>query len=332
MLVTVAALATTLLAQQPVDKPTLELYQQRFVFRTAKEVVRIPLSSVIESPPAALFRRDDNYAVWDERGLTARSGAWSFTTQLTELPTSSRFYNRDEILQTMDLVRRGVRTLQATGVSGARRLGNKAYFLARWDDVSGKAWEEALTSIDLDGPKPKPKVIGRFEGRSLATRPIDDDLALREGGLEVVTQSTKGWGVARFDPNQEIFSFRQLGDKIQSYVPLTATSGLFVESTPYGTTLAGEIDLVTGKRKLLFQGRGPARFVDGGTPRILIATSPMGRILVNTATGAETGIGSNDEVRRSASYVVVWSPASVPAIARIFNAERWTELATWRAK
>jgi hypothetical protein len=332
MLATVAALATTLLAQQPVDKATLELYQQRFVIRTANEVVRVPIRSILEEPPAVMFRRDDHYAVWDERGLTSRAGSWSFGTRLREFPTSSRFFKREEILQTVDLAKRGVRSLEASSVSGAKRLGNNAYFLVRWDDSSGKPWQEALVALALDGPKPKPRVIGRFEGLTLSSRSIDDKMSLRDGGLEVIAQAKDAWGVSRFDPKSEEFSFRGLGDKLQSYLSLSSAKGLFSESTAFGTCMVGEIDLGDGTRKLLYQGRGAARFVDKLTPRIIVATTPGGRILVNAATGAEVSIGSSDEVARAGKYVVTWSPSDSPKQARAFDPQRWTEIARWKAK
>ncbi len=332
MLVTVAAFATTLFSQQPVDKPTLELYQQRFVFRTGKEVVRVPLVETIENPPAIMFRRDDNYAVWDERGLTARSGEWSFTSRLTEFPTSSRFFPRNEILQTMEKVKRGTRTLEVSAISGAKRFGNKSYFLARWDDSNGKPWQEALVVIDLDTPKPKPRIVGRFEGQSMADRPVDDEIVLRDDGLEVVAQSPKGWGIARFDPKSETFSFRELGDTLQNFLPLTPKAGLFVETTSYGTMIAGEIELASGNRKLIFQGRGPARFVDTQTPRLLLATGRGGSLLVNGSTGLEATVPQTEQVRRIGKYVFAWSPALEPTSARVYDSTQWSLLASWKAR
>lgn len=332
MLVTVAALATTLLTQQPVDKPTLELYQERFVVRTAKEVIRVPLREVVEPPASVMFRRDDHYAVWDERGLTARSGDWSFTSRLSEFPTSSRFFDREQILETAAQVKKGIRKFDASGISGAKRLGNKAYFLVRWVDSSAKTWLEALVAVPLDVPKPKPQVVGLFEGMSLADRLIDDRLFLREEGLEAVVQSPTNWGVARFDPKLETFSFRPMGDKLQSYLSLTSSRGLFVESTSFGTTIAGEIELKEGTRKLLFQGRGVARFLDAVNPLVIVATSPPGRLLFNASTGAQVLIGASDEVRRAGRFVLTWTPPGIPKSARLLEPTRWIESAVWKGK
>ena len=292
----------------------------------------MPLRESVELPPAVMFRRDDNYAVWDERGATARSGSWSYSTRLAEFPTSSRFFRREEVVETLALVKKGTRRLEATGISGAKRLGSKAFFLARWDDSGGKPWQEGLIEVDLSDAKPKPRVLGRFEGFSVARAIIDDKLSQVDGGLEVVTQGAKAWGVARYNPKQNAFTFRALGVKLQSYIPLTSGGGLYVETTSFGTTAAGEIELKTGKRRLLYQGRGLARFVDAALPRILVGTTPIGRLLVNTGTGVETAIGGADEVRHNGRYVIAWSPAESPKSARLFDSERLIELAAWKSK
>ena len=332
MLVTVAALATTLLAQQPVDKPTLELYQGRFVIRSGNDVLRVPLQTFSELPASVMFRRDDVYAVWDERGLTTRKGSWSFTTTFKEFPTSSRFFKREEVLETLGLVRRGRRSLDASGISGAKRLGNRAYFLVRWDESSGTPWHEALVTVDLTSTRPKPQVTGRFEGMSLGRGGIDDRLFLREEAIEAIVQNDRGWGVGRYDPKLESFGYRDLGEKVQSYTPLTSDTGLYIEETSYGLTSAGEINLGSGDKHLLFEGRGAARFTDTLKPRLLVGNGPTGRMLANTETGAVTLIGNSDEVRRAGKLVLVWSPASSPKSARLLSPERWEEVASWKAR
>jgi hypothetical protein len=329
MLATVAALVTTLLAQQPVDKSTLELYQERFVLRSPSEVTRVPLRQDVDLPPAVMFRRNDSYAVWDERGLTARNGSWLFTSRLNELPTSSRFFRREEILATLEAVKRGTRRLEATAISGAKRLGSQAYFLVRWDDASGKPWQEVLASVDMTVPKPKPVVRGRFDGLSLGRQLIDDRLFLRAEGLEALVQTAQGWGIGRYDPNLESFTFQRLGDVLVSATNLSSETALFVEQTSVGTCIAGQVNFATGDRTILFQGRGTARFLDSLEPRIIIASKSTGRVLVNTSTGAEVEIGPG-EVRRAGRAILTWNPPFEPMAASAFDPKRWNVIATWR--
>jgi hypothetical protein len=279
-----------------------------------------------------MFRRNDVYAVWDERGMTTRKGSWSFTTTFKDFPSSSRFFKRDEVLETLAAVKKGSIALEASGISGAKRLGNRAYFLVRWDDNTGKPWQEALAAVDLTSTRPKPQVLGRFDGLSLGRGGIDDRLFLREESIEAIVQSDHGWGVGRFDPKLDSFSFRALGEKLLTYAPLASDTGLYVEETAYGLTSAGEINLPTGDKHLLFEGRGPARFPDTLKPRLLIGNASNGRVLLNADTGAETMIGSSDEVRRAGDLVLVWSPPAAPKSARLFSPDRWEEVASWKAK
>ena len=161
---------------QAVDAPTLEYYQDHFVVRRGVEAWRVPAHPPATRPVLAVaFRRNQNYAVWDERGLTIRRGEQVRHTFLPDVPTSPRLFEREEILNTVELIRAGKRKRDADSLSGAMRIGNDAFFLVRWEE-DGKPWTEALVSVDLSASSLQPKVLGRFEGVSVAYRPIDDRL------------------------------------------------------------------------------------------------------------------------------------------------------------
>jgi hypothetical protein len=329
MLVTAAAIAWTLLSQQPVDKPTLKLYQQRFVVRTPSDLIRVPISSGSLPPPAILYRRNDTYAVWDERGLTIRQGAWIVNSRLKEVPVSPKVQEREDILHTLDLVKTGDRVLEAQAISGSCRLGSKVYFLVRWDGRDKKPWFEALVSVDLTSTHPKPKLEGSFGGLSLSTEAIDDRLDIRDGRLYVAMNTSGGWGIGSFDPSSGSFSFQQLGHKLLSFAGVGAGRSIFTEETEYGTTLAGRLDAAE-QRSMIFETRGAMRFVDDREPELIVTTGSNGRTLYWADTGAEIRIGAQEQIRRVGPYVLTWSPAVNPKEAILYEPDRWEAAAKWQ--
>jgi hypothetical protein len=324
------ALTVAAVVAQPVDKPTLELYQQRFVVRSGNEVLRVPIEvRPPEPPPAVMFRRDDTYAVWDERGMTVRSGDWSFTTRLEEVSVSPRIQRREEILRTLDLERQGLRSTSARAISGSRRLGNHAYFLVRWDDALGQPWLEALVSIDMAAFRPKPVLVGRLDGLSLATEPIDDKVFVLGDRLAVVTRGPEAWGVATYRPSSEEVRFQPQGKELLGFWPRTNREGLFVERAANGTTLAGGIDLDTGARRVMYQGLGSARFIDTATPEVLILGTPAGRMAYYVPTGGSVPLGDLSELRRVGPWIIAWGPERTPTRAALFRPEGWERVVEW---
>jgi hypothetical protein len=273
-----------------------------------------------------MFRRNDTYVVWDERGLTVRDGPWSFNTRLEGLPVSPKLQSREQIQETVALNKRGIRNLQARAISGMRRLGTKAYVLVRWDDRDRKPWMEALVSVDLTAPKPKPKLEGQFAGLSIAREPIDDRLMLEDDQLVVPVNTDEGWGLGMFDPERQAFEFSLLGDTLVSYSP-RKEGALFVEQTAYGAAMAGT--LVNGGKGILFQTRGAMRFLDDQKPELMIATTATGRLLYWSDTGTEMKIGPQDEIRRAGKYILTWSPPANPTRASLYDPARWELVATW---
>jgi hypothetical protein len=251
---------------------------------------------------------------------------------LPDIPTSPRAFSRPEILRTIDLMRQGKRTRNAAGLSGALRIGGDAYFLVRWEETGGKPWAEVLVRVDLAGDDLKPALVGRFEGISVAFRPIDDRL-FRVGNLPaVVTRSATAWGVATFAPEKQQFGFRKLGNQLFSLMPLSRTRALFVEGTAYGTTTGGEVDLESGVRQERFEVRGSGRFVDTEQPWLLVTSRAPTAQVRNGENGAETTIPLGAGVRRAGPYVVVFTPYDFPTQATLYQPDRWTKVGEWRGK
>jgi hypothetical protein len=321
--------APALIHQQPVDKPTLELYQQRFVLRTSTELLRVPILENPELPPAVMYRRGDAYAVWDERGLTIRNDDWSYITRMPEIATSPKLFTRAEILENNRLAKDGTRTLEATSLSGSMRIGPNAYFLLRWDSNNGTPWNEALVSVDLTLPKPKARLVGKFNGISSSREQLGDKLFILSGKLSVVTSNNQDWGVSSYDPEQESFSFRKLGTLLESFKQTSNLSGYFVERRQGSGTLAGSVEFSSGARREIWSTAGTATFVDTQSPEILMSTGQKTQ-LYWPESGSTVEVPDKSVVKRLGKYVVVWSPSEKPTQATAFIPEGWKVIATWK--
>ena len=314
----VAAVLLTMLQgkARPKALPTIELYQGFAIVRDGLLVDRAPLAPATPAPRLSVsYRRDETFAVWDERGLTVRIGKRIFSTRLDEIAVSQRAQTADAIRDTVEKLRTGDRQKGASALSGSCRLGTMAYFLVRWVDKQGEPWLEALVSVDLAKDNLHPKLVGRFQGFSTAAQPIDQLLVPLEGKLTVFTRDTKEWGRATYDVATDSFGFDPLGAKLQSLSP----AGFFVEKAEYGLNIAGKIDRVTLDRQTYVESRNPLRFLDDLTPPII---SEPG-IIHNGGTGAVAAVPKDIGITRVSDFVVLFSPAIKPTSAYLYRAENW---------
>lgn len=313
-----------------VDAPLLEYTGGTFAVRVSGTTVRVPTKTVRELPrPAVSFRRDEHYAVWDGRGLTIRHGERSHTTRLEDAVTSPRLFEREVIEDTVAKLSGGTRKREAAGLSGALRLGGDAYFLVRWEEKNGTPWTEALVRVPLSGKSLHPEILGRYEGLSIAYKPIDDRLFLFGKQLCIVARQGKTWGIGQFDPSSKNFEFRSVGAELLSYLSTGTKTGIFVERSPYGTVVAGRTDLSSGYRKPVYEARGAARFVDALKPSLVVGSGQGEAKLHNAETGAEVVLPPNSGIGRAGAWVVVWWPAANPTAARLYDPRTWRSLATW---
>src|SRR5579862_5160176 len=200
-----ALLWLALLASQPkVDNYTLALFEGSFVVRQGSEVTRVPIKPP-ESKPllVVLYRRDKNFAVWDDRGLTLRAGKVAHSYRLAEISVTPKLFSKQEIQKTIDLIHKGMRHKEADSLSGSRRLGKNVYFLARWTDHDKKPWLEALVQVDLSQRHPAPVLLGRFEGFTTADARISDKMFVANGHLCAATRRDHDWGIASYSPRSE---------------------------------------------------------------------------------------------------------------------------------
>jgi hypothetical protein len=330
MLITAVALVSTLMVAQKVDKPTLELYQERFVVHDDSGIFRVPILDHELPPTSMMYRRNESYAVWDERGLTIRNGKWNLITKLADLPVNAKLQSRMDIRKTLELVRTGDRKLDAAGISGSRRVGAKAYFLARWNDKSGATWLEALVSVDLTSSKAKPQLEGEFAGLSIEKNPIANGLMVRGGKLAIPVNAEGGWGMATFDTANSSFDFDPIGDKLSTWRLLPSGEAIYTEETSYGTSIAARLS-ADDIRDLIVEGRGAMSFIDDQKPEIVRLELPGASMLYWASSGAELRIDRSAAVKRIGKYVLTWSPAQNPREARLYLADRWKQVAAWKA-
>ena len=331
---TVTALLISLAMQaQTLDKPSVQYYQHEFQIRSHGKVERVPLATpVVPDPPFVAFRKNDAFAVWDDRGLTVRKGPKAFSTRLPDIAVSPHAFSRDEILKTIRKIRSGEVVKNAAALSGAKRIGKDVYFLLRWEDRSNKPWAEALVQVDLEDPNPQPKLLGRFGGLSTATKPIDDKLQVLHGRLTIVAKSEKSWGLSTYDPETQRFTTQSMGGTLLSFAPLNTTQGQFVEISSYGTQIAGRVDLETGTRKIFYEGRERVRFADLLTPPIILATSDGKTKLINGVTGAVRVVPFEAQAKRTENSVLLYTPADDPKTVWQLTPETWASVANWRSK
>lgn len=320
-----------ILAVQTTEKPTLQYYQQTFVIRCKTQVTRIPLLDPKPKMPLFVaFRRNDNYAVWDDRGLSARHKNRVIHSKLADIATSPKQQSHDDLVDSIAKIKSGERSKDASGISGAMRVGSEAYFLVRWDDKSGKPWLEALVSVDLGAKKPIPKWVGKFHGLSSGSRPIDDKLQVVGGKLAIVSHNADEWGLSTYDPAAKQFEFHPTGAKLEKYEPLNSIQGLFIETSSYGTTIAGRVDLVSGTRKILYEGREQVRYVDLKDPLIVLGTAGKKTKLVNCETGATRVLPYLLDAKRAGNDILLWTPANTPTAAWLLSPKDWEADARWR--
>jgi hypothetical protein len=316
------------ISAQPVDAHSLQLFQGSFIVRKGEAKDVVPLKLAKPDPVLAkAYRRNKTFAVWDERGLTIRVGQRKFTTQLEEVAVTPKLFEKSEIDETVSLLAQKKRKRQATALAGSVRIGTDVYFLPRWLNSDGTAWLEALVKVDLTQANPKPQLLGRFSGISLADQAIDDRLFMLQDKLSVVTRQRGVWGLAQYTPKTEMFDFTPVGASLGGYRQLSPRFGLYLEKTSYGTQTAGKVDWFTQNRRILVETRGNVRIADPFDAPILILSENGIPYIVNADTGARQQLPASSAVRRCKFGVVVWSPFDSPRRAWLYDPDRWRALA-----
>lgn len=330
---TIAALSLISLSPKPVDKYTLEFFQQNFVIRRGDTVLRAPLKLVPEKPRTSImYRKDQTFAVWDDRGLTVRTGSRVSSTHLNYIPTSPKVFPRSDITRMLPKFASGERRKDASSLAGSCRVGSDVYFLVRWEDRDFKPWLEALVKVDLSSAEPKPVYVARLDRFSFATKAIDDQLFATDDSLFVITRDNGRWGVSRFDPRQgSRFDATELGEGLDSILTGPKGYAYVVEKTDFGSRVAARVNLNSETRKDLIESPSRMKFIDALIPELIVINGPKSQVLHNGETGADLELPPSAAARRAGKHVVVWSPYDAPKTATLYDPARWEAIATWRA-
>lgn len=275
-----------------------------------------------KSVPHIAYRRDNTWAVWDQRGLTIRSGNKAFSTKLGDIAVSPRAFQKEQILKSLELFGQRVRYKDSDSLSGSVRIGTKCYFVPRWTDTSGQTWLEALVMVDLADKTPKPAFLGRFKGTTAAYKPIDDKLFIVRDKLAVVSKEGETWGLSSFEEEKKGFEFSPLGSNLISYF----RGGYFIESTSYGTYIVGQIDLSSGVRKNLFETRTKMVDLSDGS-MFAVIRGKENTVVKNLKTGGQVTHGPNAYIAPVDKYLLVWTKDS-RTTAWLYEPQRWTAVAT----
>jgi hypothetical protein len=317
--------ALTLLTQTTVDKVSLSYIDGRFVVREG--VTRI--YNAAERPEAGnvsiAYRRDNAFAVWDDRGLVTRRGEFVAATKFEAVPTSPRLLGKEAIETNIRLLRSGVRRRPASGISGSVRIGENVVFFPRWDDANGKPWLEAAVRVKLTDPKPKPVVIGVLPGLSGAHKFIDRYAKPMGDWAGIVVKTGDIWGIYKVKPTTDEGELDDIGHDLQ----WVRASGYVCDREPTGLYALRRIDWPTGGTELLYESREPLELVDDQEPLVAIAEGARNRRLVNLETGALREVPPRTMVLRADQRFIAWQGAAEPVSATLYDPARWLPVAVW---
>jgi hypothetical protein len=310
---------------------SLQYYQGTFFVGDGALI--IPVATKVSRAPEdhVRFRRGDTYSVWDKRGLALRSGHWIYETRFQELAVSPKLFSKDEIKDTVAKVKSGNRALGATSLSGALRLGTDAFFLPRWIDKKGFTWLEVLVRVDLASKHPKPVLVGRFSGYTLASGAIDSRLIAMGAQPSAVVRRGGEWGVSTYDPLAAEFSFTHIGERLRAYAQLESGDVAFMEAEDGGLSRVGVADLMTASRNDALEDRGSIRILDSFEPACALVVTPDRTTIRNLETSAATDIPGEAVAQRTAFGILLWWPKVQPKHAVLLDPNRWDRIGSWQA-
>lgn len=282
------------------------------------------------TPPVTklTFRKDDAYVVWDARGLTIRQGKRVYNSQLAEMSLSPKLFEREEILITKDRIATGSRKRDASGLSGAKRVGNVVYLLPRWTDREGNTWLECLVRIELLKPNAKPELLGKYDATSLAALNIDDQLFNWNGQLAVIGRSDQTWGLGQFDIAKNEFRYEELGTGLLDFRIPKLGRLLVREKTSYDTTVIARVDLKTLSRRLLSDSAGRVSLVDSEEPALAIVERGPAKSLHNLESAVMAGIFADEKVYRAFDCILLIGKTN----ARLLTLNRFEQICSTKVE
>ncbi|MDX2064291.1 MAG: hypothetical protein SFX74_00970 [Fimbriimonadaceae bacterium] len=320
--------------------PQLSIYADNLIVRVATEKYQVPVTQAERPILSLAFRRDNAWAVWDDRGLTVRVGNQVASYGLAEIAVSPRIFSRDEILRTVA----EKRNTRATALAGARRVGTKAYFVPRWLDAKGNPWLEALVEIDFRQAKPKPKLLARIPGVSLATKPIERQLEANADTLWLLIQQSAVTDAAKTGALRTPASLTRWSYPLKGGSPATTvlvrnatdtrlwgtTTDRWITGRREGRSYAAKL-LADGSLSTFAESREPLRWLlRDDVPVAIVEGGASGLRVISPTTGARSASIPLSEIRAVGPYVVCYGPAQKPTRAVLVDPSTGARLADWR--
>ncbi len=295
-----------------------------FVVKVGKETRVAKVQPAPPEPiPALVFRKDDRWVVWDDRGLVIRVGDKVTTTKLDPVVDDATLFTAKQKAENGKLIKEGKRKKQAAALSGAVRIGSTVFLLPRWVDNTGQTWLEAMVKVDFSDPEPRPKVLGKFNGNTRATKNIDNEVFVVDDRPAAIVTQGDTWGVSSLDPKSGDIVYSVFGSNLVEY----RSSGLFLEKTSYKTTLFGEVDPKTGRRRILYETKS-TNFELTPTLPVLARFDSKATVFHHLETGAEVSLPGKQGFREAGDWLVAWKTDNGRTRVNVYKAETWALLAS----
>jgi hypothetical protein len=310
----IAALTFLLIGQtKPVDKTPPVSYQLRyfegeFILRTGRSAYRARVPATPTPPLTSVaFRKDDKWAVWDERGLTIRVGDKVTSTKLNAIATSPRIFERSELVDSIARMKRGERSPFADGLAGSRRVGNDVFFVPRWLDSKKQTWLEALVKVDLSRDLPKPELVARIPGLTVQHDLMDRWLTVDDAGLHLPVRRAKEWALLTING-------AKIDEAVQDAELLDLIDDRYVQKLPSGLQQYGDIDWKSRTLDMKFESRGKLT-IPPFADRLLLVKEPTAASAVYLPTGAVWTALDRAEVVPLGPFFLFYRPDLSTAVA-----------------
>lgn len=310
------------------NSPTLKVNGGQFVVAFSGRESRVPISAGTPgqtSTQSPVYKKDGATFQWDANGLRIEKGSYKLVTRLPDIALTPKLFPRAEIISNRDKIEKGERAKGATRMAGSQRIGNYVYFLPRWEDKSGQAWLEALVAVNFADERPKPRLLGRFEG--LTFQGTENGLFVRGTQLSALVQNRNGWGFGLFDPANGKFAFQGMGQSASNIYRAGNDLLYSAEALTDGRTLVSSTDLASGEKVDVLEARGAVKFSVVERPYLAEFASNLGPVLRNLETGVQMVLPAKAQYRKTQFGIVVW-PEGEPAKAILYSNERYLRLAT----
>lgn len=305
--------------------PTITYGNGAFSISEGKEITKVAIKQPAKHVINAFSMKSEGAVLkWDAKGLSVTAGGKTRSTLFAELPTSPRFFSPEEISN------HSSKNRSAVGLSGWEQIGKSLYVVPRWAGADKKTWLEMLVKFDLGQPVPWFETITPLDGTSRAYSPVEDRVFRSGDWLGLVSERAGEWGVSLWPVGGGVSEFRAVGEG-SSVVDLTPDGALlrFIETTNYGTRIAGTVSLPDAERSNVAETRDPI-FFPGDSADIVQINTDSGVVLRSTESGLELKLPSGVGVRNIAPGVLVWTPRDAPSQAVLYSKSGLRAITRWK--